>query len=80
MEVEDMSKSLWLSVIFYILRKGCVMIDYPSLSALLHILKVHFYPRSRWLVNIGWEWESCLGEVDKENFKAKIKEPNFIEL
>ena len=56
------------------------MTDYPSLSSLLHFAKVHYYARSHWSVNNGWEWESYLADVVKENIKAKIKESNFITL
>ena len=56
------------------------MKNYPSLSSLLHFAKVHYYARSHWSVNSGWEWASYLGEVVKENIKAKIKESNFIAL
>ena len=60
LEVELMGKFVQLSVVFNILSKGHPMIDYPSLSALLHFLKVCNYPNSHWLVNNGWEWASCL--------------------
>lgn len=74
MEVEEMGKYFQLSVVFYILSKGCAMTDYPSLSTLLHFLKKNYYLRSHWFVNNGWEWEIFLVEVEKENIKAKIKE------
>ena len=72
MKVQEMGKVLQLRVVFYILRKGCAMIDYPSLSSLLHFAKVCYDVRSHWSVNNRWEWASCLVEVEKENVKAKI--------
>ena len=81
MKVQEMGKVLLqLSVVFYILSKGCPMIDYPSLSSLLHFAKVHYYARSHWSVNSGWEWASYLADVVKKNIKATIKESNFIAL
>ena len=46
MEVEEKAKVLQLSVVFYILSKGHLMIDYPSLSILLHFAKFCYYARS----------------------------------
>ena len=56
------------------------MIDYPSLSSLLHFAKVFYYARSHWSINSGWEWASYLAEVVKKNIKSKIKESNLIAL
>ena len=80
MEVQEMGKVLQLSVVFYILSKGHAMTDYPSLSGLLHFVKICYYPRSHWSVNNRWECESCLSEVEKKNIKEKFKESNFIAL
>ena len=38
-EVQNMGKVVQLSVVFYILSRGCPMMDYPSITALLHFLK-----------------------------------------
>lgn len=73
-----MGKVVQLSVFFYILKRGCPMTDYPSMSTLLDFLKVCNYPNNHWSLNNGWECASCLAEVEKEDVKAKIKESNFI--
>lgn len=72
MKVQEMGKVLQLSAFFYILSKGHAMTYYPSLSGLLHFLKVRYYSRTHWSVNNRWEWSSCLTQVEKENIKEKI--------
>ena len=46
MEVEEKAKVFQSSVVFYILSKGHPMIDYPSLSSLLHFAKFCYYAMS----------------------------------
>ena len=52
-EVQNMGKVVQLGVIFYILSRGCRMMDYPLITALLHFLKTRNYPNSHWSVNSG---------------------------
>ena len=40
MEVQNMGKVVQLSVVFYILSRGCPMMDYPSITTLLHFFKI----------------------------------------
>ena len=45
-EVQNMGKLFQLGVVFYILSRGRPMMDYPSMTALLHFLKTQNYPNS----------------------------------
>ena len=56
------------------------MIDYPSLSSLLHYENFHYYVSSHSSINSGWDWEICLAKFEKEDIKAKFKKSNFIAL
>lgn len=80
MEVENIRKFIQLSVILYILCRGHPMIDYPSITGLLHFLKVYNYLNIQWLVNSGQEWAAYLTQVEREDMKAKIKKSHFIAL
>ena len=56
------------------------MTDYLEMSGLLHFLKVPNYPVSHWSINSGWEWASCIVQLEIEDVQSKIKESTFIAL
>ena len=79
-KVEEHEKFVQLSNVFHILSKGRLMTDYPEMSGLLHFLKVPNYPVNHWLINSGWEWASCIAQVEIEDVQRKTKESTFIAL
>ena len=76
-EVEECGKVVQLSNVFHILSRGRAMTDYLEMSGLLHFLKVPNYPISHWSINSGWEWASCIAQVEIEDVQRKIKESNL---
>ena len=79
-EVEERGNAVQLSNVFHILSKGRPMTEYLEMSGLLHFLKVPNYPVNHWSINSGWEWASCIAQVEIEDVQRKIKESTFIAL
>ena len=56
------------------------MRDFSEYGNLLSFLRVPHYLMSHWSINVGWEMENYLVEVEKQNVQEKIKQSKFISL
>jgi hypothetical protein len=72
MEIILLSKPTQLSIVFHILYKGCLMIDYLDYKKYLSFLQVSNFPSSHWYITSGWEWERYITQVENDSMKEKI--------
>jgi hypothetical protein len=78
MEINLLSKTIQLSIIFHILSKGHPMKDYPYYMKYLSFLQILNFPSSYWSLMSGWEWEKYLAQVEKDDMKEKIASARFL--
>jgi hypothetical protein len=72
MEINFLSKTIQLSIVFHILSKGRPMTDYPDYIKYLFFLQMPNFPSSHWSLTSGWEWAKYLAQVENDYMKEKI--------
>ena len=80
METSLLSKTLQLSIVFYILSNGRPMKNYPKIEKYLSFINVPNFPSSHWSMTCGWEWAQYLAQVEKDDMKEKIANATFLSL
>jgi hypothetical protein len=80
MEINLLSKTMQLSIVFHILSRGRPMTYYPDYKNFISFLEVSNFPSSHWSVTSGWEWEKYLAQVEKDDLKEKIANARFFSL
>ena len=80
MEINLLSKTMQLSIVFHILSRGLLMTDYPDYKNYVSFLDVSNFPSSHWSVMSGWESEKYLAQVEKDDLKEKIANARYFSL
>jgi hypothetical protein len=78
MEINLVSNTIQLRIVFHILSKGHPMTDYPDYMKYLYFLQMSNFPSSHCSLTSGWEWEKYLAHVEKDDMKEKIENTRFL--
>jgi hypothetical protein len=79
-EINLLSKTMQLSIVFHILFKGHLMTNYPDYMKYLSFLQVSKFLSSHWSIMSGWECAKYLAQVEKDGMKEKIENARFLSL